>query len=296
MKLYIAGPMTGMKDWNFPLFFETETKLKALGHDVINPAAFDGKTLKEALENTGSADSPAYPWSFYIRRDLPWLFTVDAVVVLPGWQKSKGATIETQVAQALGAPLLVLKNGRLIPRVTAIGLSGYAQAGKDTLGQYLWQNHAYTAVAFAEPMREAMRRLNPTVEINGNHISYVHALEHFGYEDLKKVAGDVRPLMQRLGTEVGRNMFGENFWVDLALKHIPDGSKVVFTDVRFPNEAQAVKSLGGEVWRISRPGTEPANAHISETALDDYKFDAVLVNDTKASLFSQANSLLEATK
>ena len=51
------------------------------------------------------------------------------------------------------------------------------------------------------------------------------------------------------------------------------------TDVRFPNEAQRIKDLGGVVWRVKRPGVGPANYHESETALDDWPFDAVLEND-----------------
>ena len=87
-------------------------------------------------------------------------------------------------------------------------------------------------------------------------------------------------MLQRFGTEVGRHMFGEDFWVDTAIDKIPDGSKVVFADVRFPNEANAIKSLGGEVWRINREGYGAANDHISEHALDNYEFDHVISNDS----------------
>jgi hypothetical protein len=86
--------------------------------------------------------------------------------------------------------------------------------------------------------------------------------------------------MQRMGTEVGRNMFGQNFWVDMAINNLPDGSKAVFADVRFPNEADAIKALGGEVWRVMRTGVGPANDHISEHALNDYHgFEHLLSND-----------------
>ena len=75
-------------------------------------------------------------------------------------------------------------------------------------------------------------------------------------------------------------MFGQDFWVDTAIKEIPDGAKAVFSDVRFPNEADAIKKLNGQVWRVNRLGVGPANDHASEHALNDYLFDEVLENST----------------
>jgi hypothetical protein len=95
-----------------------------------------------------------------------------------------------------------------------------------------------------------------------------------------------------MGTEVGREMFGEDFWVDAAIARVPDGSKVVFSDVRYPNEAMAIKSLGGEVWRVERDGIGPANGHASEHALNDFEFDKVLKNDsTLESLYRQVDGI-----
>jgi hypothetical protein len=82
-----------------------------------------------------------------------------------------------------------------------------------------------------------------------------------------------------MGTDVGRRLFGDNIWVDLAMRSIPAGAKVVFSDCRFPNEADAVKAAGGEVWRLTRPGFGPVNDHVSETALDGYPHDHLLLND-----------------
>lgn len=281
MKIYIAGPMTGYKDWNFPAFFEVEEQLVKLGHEPINPAHNDGATVQAALESAGSPEAPNNPWRWYMRRDLPHVLEVDAICVLPGWQKSKGASLEVTVAKAIGLPILVLKDGQLAPRVSAVGLSGWARAGKDSVASVLVENYGYTRVSFADPMREALRRLSPSIQVGEmSNISLATAVSGLGWEELKEVSPDIRGLMQRMGTEVGREMFGENFWVDLAIDRIPDGSKVVFADVRFPNEAQAIKQLGGQVWRVTRDGIEPANGHISEHALDDYsEFDQVVLNN-----------------
>jgi hypothetical protein len=54
---------------------------------------------------------------------------------------------------------------------------------------------------------------------------------------------------------------------------------VVVDDVRFPNEAQLIKSMGGQLWRIERPGLTDATGHSSEGGLADWEFDRVIVND-----------------
>lgn len=289
MKLYIAGPMTGIDDWNYPAFFDTEAQLRALGHQVLNPATNDGDTLEAALAAAGSPERPNHPWAYYMRRDLPQVMEVDGLCLLPGWQNSKGARLEVHVATALGLPLYVLQEGELKPRITAIGVAGYARSGKDTAGDYLATMYGYTKVAFANPIREALLRLNPTIDVDGyQDVSLKTAVETFGWEQLKKTSSHVRPLLQRFGTEVGRDMFGPDFWVNLAIDSIPDGSKIVFTDVRFPNEAKAIKAIGGKVWRIDRPGIAAANAHISERALDGYDFDHRITNDhSLAHLYAQ---------
>jgi hypothetical protein len=263
-KIYIAGPMSGMKDFNFPAFFEAEHQLEKLGYEVINPAHNDGATVQEALQSAGTPDSPNKLWSYYMKRDLPHVMDVDMLCVLPGWQNSKGASLEVAVARALGLPLMVLKNGALVPRVEVIGLV---------------DKHGYTKMSFADPMREALYRLNPEIDVDSYSMNLATAVDLMGWETLKEVSPNIRGLMQRMGTEVGREMFGENFWVDTALNSVEDGSKIVFADVRFPNEADAIKTLGGEVWRISREGVGPANDHISETALDSYFFSLYIVND-----------------
>lgn len=278
-KVYIAGPMSGLKDFNFPAFFEAERQLEKLGYEVINPAHNDGATVQEALESAGTPESPNNLWSYYMKRDLPHVMDVDMLCVLPGWQKSKGAMLEVTVARALGLPLMVLKDEKLIPRIEMIGLSGWARSGKDTVANYLVETRGYTKVSFADQMRGALYKLSPSINVNGYQMNLSSAVDLMGWEELKSQSSDIRELMQRMGTEVGRNMWGENFWVDAAINAIPDGEKVVFADVRFPNEADSIYANGGEVWRIIREGVGPANDHISETALDGYAFDRYLFNN-----------------
>lgn len=293
--IYIAGPMSGIKDWNFPAFFKAEAELEALGYKVINPAHNDGATVQDALESAGPVDRPNNLWSYYMRRDLPHVMEADMLCLLPGWQNSKGASLEVHVAKALGLPLMVLRDGQLIPRMTCIGISGYARTGKDTIADHLVAQYGYTKESFATPMREALYRLNPDIrDMTGLVMRVQQVVELAGWEGAKSHTPDIRGLMQRMGTEVGREMFGEDFWVDAAIGRVPDGSKVVFADVRYPNEADAVRSLGGEVWRVSRDGFGPANDHTSENAMDNYKFDKTFSNgDTVDLLYKSVDEALQ---
>lgn len=280
MKIYIAGPMSGVENFNFPLFFETENKLKELGYEVINPAHNDGESLEEALANAGSPEKPRNSWGYYMRRDLAHVLAVDAICVLPDWRQSKGANLEVHVAQELGLPIYVLQDGELKPRVTVLGISGWARSGKDTAADYLVENHGYMKVSFSTPMKEAMYRLNPRITVNEVVNTALRVgVDVYGWEGLKERSPDIRGLLQRFGTEVGRDMFDEDFWVDYALNSIPDGGKAVIADVRYPNEADAIKALGGKVYRVERDGVGPANEHASENALEGYEFDGAIRND-----------------
>lgn len=116
-KVYIAGPMTGVKDWNFPAFFEAEKTLVSMGYEVVNPAHNNGDTLELALEDAGSPEAPKRDWLYYIRRDLPQLLHCDVICLLPNWKDSKGAKLEYEVAKGIGLPVLKLVNGKLVSNV-----------------------------------------------------------------------------------------------------------------------------------------------------------------------------------
>jgi hypothetical protein len=161
-----------------------------------------------------------------------------------------------------------------------IGLSGYAQSGKDTIANHLVEHHGFTRLAFADPIREALYALNPSVtdipELQGVSLQWI--VDKMGWDFAKVDSPQVRRLLQRFGTEVGRELWGENFWVDKAMATAAKYDKVVIADVRYPNEYEAIKSANGKMWRVIKPGTEAVNKHESETALDDFLFDRVIPN------------------
>lgn len=163
-----------------------------------------------------------------------------------------------------------------------VGLSGYAQVGKDTVANYLVENYGFVKVSFADPIREALYKLDPKIRIDElTGASLASAVDHMGWEEVKKLSSDARELLQRLGTEVGREMFGEDFWVNQGLLRAKEHGNVVFADVRYRNEAEAIKKHGGQVWRISKQGHGPVNGHNSEVDLDEYKFDKSVSNDLR---------------
>jgi len=160
-----------------------------------------------------------------------------------------------------------------------IGLSGYAQVGKDTVANHLVEKYGFVKVSFADPIREALYRLDPRIRIDEfNGASLVSAVDHMGWEEVKRLSSDARELLQRLGTEVGREMFGDDFWANQGLLRAKEHKNVVFADTRYKNEANAIVKSGGQIWRINKPGSKPVNSHTSEVDLDDYNFDWVIPN------------------
>lgn len=88
MRWYIAGPMTGYPDLNFPAFNAKAAELRAKGYEVENPAEINA--------------DPTAEWVECMRADIARLVTCEVIVMLPGWKNSRGATLEHHIAQALG--------------------------------------------------------------------------------------------------------------------------------------------------------------------------------------------------
>lgn len=115
MKIYIAGAMRGIPYFNYPAFNAAAKKLRDEGHIVFNPAERDierdGKNWGDAHKNGSLED--AQKDGFCLRTalgdDLAWICgEADAVAMLPGWEKSKGANAERATAEALGLEIIYL--------------------------------------------------------------------------------------------------------------------------------------------------------------------------------------------
>lgn len=86
-RIYLSGPMSGLPGLNFQVFHAMTASLRTAGHVVTNPAEInpDGGT-----------------WNDCMRRDIAALMDCDTVATLPGWESSKGATLEVLIAERLG--------------------------------------------------------------------------------------------------------------------------------------------------------------------------------------------------
>lgn len=179
-----------------------------------------------------------------------------------------------------------------------IGLSGYARSGKDEAAKVLVEEFGFVRVAFADKLREFLYALNPIVSKpsdfakefdDGKPLLLQTVIDHYGWNGYKEsiFGPEIRRLLQRLGTEAGRQTLWDSIWIDAAFAGLDPDDKVVITDVRFPNEAKAIRERKGYLWRIERTGIGPANAHPSETSLDDWKFQRRIKNDSTLEVFRE---------
>lgn len=177
--------------------------------------------------------------------------------------------------------------------VRIVGLGHKAGSGKDTVADILQaeaesQGTTVLRIAFADRLKDAAQ-----------------VLFDLSVDDVRTQEGKLRThpfwgvtnrrMLQLFGTECVRKGLHDEFWVLVVLAQIVKAAEsgepllVLITDVRFPNEANALRQLGGQVWRIDRPSVIDAErefqqnggeVHSSETALDGYEhWNKIIVND-----------------
>lgn len=144
-----------------------------------------------------------------------------------------------------------------------IGITGLAGSGKSTVADHLVAEHGFTRMSFASPLKAMLRTLDPILE--GSFSAVPERLSdifgHYGDAEADVKASEYgveyRRLLQVLGTDCIRAV-DEDFWVRAALAQVT-ADRVVFDDVRFPNEAAAMDLL----WNIRRPDLQ-TGTHVSE--------------------------------
>lgn len=166
-------------------------------------------------------------------------------------------------------------------KTTLLGLNGYACTGKDTVASIVQSKiPEFENKKFADKLKQIASLMTG---LPANHFEDRDLKESQLSEDWGMTA---REFLQKLGTDAIRTNLHPNAWVNALMSDYMapkmsqyNPSKWIITDVRFPNEAQAIKERGGVVVRINRPGYGPVNGHQSETAMDDWDFDYFLNND-----------------
>lgn len=220
-----------------------------------------------------------------------------------------------------------------MPKV--IGITGGKREGKGTCASLLTENYpgvvyevgfadkvkiaAAKALGFDRPPRELIAlmdqwKLDPTK--GGAFLTATYRESEGSPTILHDLTG--REYLQWFGTEVGRDLFGPDFWVDQVLPlpvataplhedtlapqinqknlaaRYPEIDVVAITDLRFENEAQRVLDLGGAVWRVNRPEVRTEDAHASEQRLPD-KYVTVEI-DNSGTLADLADEVYRASK
>lgn len=172
-----------------------------------------------------------------------------------------------------------------------IGLHGKARSGKDTFARSLMGFQPFVRMAFADPLKTAVSGLFNIPQQRAFSDDKDQLLEYWGLT--------LRDVLQRFGTEAMRDNFGADFWINRWESEYHDLKKnfsVVITDVRFPNEASRIRSLGGVIVHIRRDGAGlegSAGSHISEQVLPFERDDFVINNNGSLDdLVNQAAELL----
>lgn len=168
-----------------------------------------------------------------------------------------------------------------------IGLVGYIGAGKGTVGDILVREHGYRRFAFADSLKDAVATIFtwPRGLLEGDSNASRAFRERVDPWWSDKLGYEVTPriILQKMGTEACRHGIADNIWIASLEKRIHGYQDVVISDVRFPNEIDFTRSVGGTIIRVKR-GKEPtpkelSKLHISETAWNKYKPDYILEND-----------------
>ena len=150
-----------------------------------------------------------------------------------------------------------------------IGLVGPIGSGKSTVAMCA-VNHGYKRVRFSTPLKNMFRGLG---------LDYEHIEGNLKEEPCDLLSGCTpRYAMQTLGTEWARNIMDKNFWTNIWKKEAVKYPRVVAEDCRFPNEAMAIRSLGGEIWAVKREGFRFAG-HSSETEMENIIPNKIILNN-----------------
>ncbi len=157
-----------------------------------------------------------------------------------------------------------------------IAISGAAGAGKDTAGQLLQKRYGYGMALFAGPLK------NGLCAMFGWNLAQLEDRE-WKERVIPDIGKSPRQMMQTLGTEWGRQLVNPDLWMLLAERQIASAEAcglpgIVFTDCRFPNEAELVHKHGGVVLKIERPGVGAVAAHSSEAGLPHNLIDGTVYN------------------
>ena len=195
-RIYIAGPMTGMPEHNFPAFHAAAERLRKAGWDVTNPAEnFRGRT--------------DLPRSAYLRADVALLAQCDAIALLPGWERSAGATLEAVLAAEIGLSFFDAFSGKQMeepPRTSFFaehGVASILDTAKRITGGERQEDYGHPAddLERAAQMWTAIlgKKLQPQEKVTAGDIplcmiavKLARQVHHYRRDNLVDIAGYAR--------------------------------------------------------------------------------------------------------
>jgi Deoxynucleotide monophosphate kinase len=174
--------------------------------------------------------------------------------------------------------------------VKLLGIAGKARSGKDTIGEYMRDEYDFKLYSFASPIKEAASKMF------GIPLHVFYDGEHDREEVIPYWGFSPREILQKLGTECGRDVFRKDIWLKRGLHEwenfkndyeiymeskpsSPTYSGMIFTDVRFDNEADAIRERGGKIIHIIRDAAETVSEHTSEACIIMDSDDIVVYNN-----------------
>ena len=180
-------------------------------------------------------------------------------------------------------------------RVMIVGFSGRIGSGKSAACEYLRRARGFVVLGFADALKvEVAARLRRTLEAYAAEHYSRSFLDHLGmsgavYRLLYVERSPVtRALLQEYGTDVRRADDSE-YWIKVWCASLPTGAHVAVPDVRFVNEAEAIRASGGRLVRVERPGGSVPSDHSSESSIASWAaWDAVIQNDGTLAGFEAA--------
>jgi hypothetical protein len=269
-RVYIAGPMRGVPRFNFPAFDAAKKKLVAQGFEVISPAdmdrdiGFDPADLPPDYD-WHDIDSIGFSLPDAIHRDVEAVKKCNAIYMLCGWERSRGACAEKALAEWMGLTVLYEQRKRLI-----VGTAGYIYSGKNLAANLIpgahvveWADRLYMGLSaiLGVPVSTLKRR---DVKANGLVVNGIRI--------------DIRKALRTGGTDWGREQLHPDIWVRLLDMDAGSAPILAIAGTRFPNEVEYIRENDGEIWWIDRPGLVRGD-HKSDVSLGPDDCDRVLVNN-----------------
>ena len=178
-----------------------------------------------------------------------------------------------------------------------IGICGLIGCGKGTVGDILVENYGFTKLSFADKLKDGVATVFnwDRAMLEGDTVESREWRETQDDFWTRETGRTITPrlVLQEFGTDCMRHGFDDGIWVSLVKQELVKypNKNFVIPDVRFPNEANMIKSIHGEVWRVRRGqdpvwmrmyqdiGVEPKEVHESEWRWAKVDFNNVIYND-----------------